>query len=233
MSLETTVSFASLSTNHKLFQRLLGKNFSEMSLSLSGLRQVGLVQLVSLSPRELKIMANRTHFHSFVASLAMMIIPGMAFAQSAGTSVDVGPGHANASGQAQGQWQHVDTESRVGNGHSMGRALAIGSGPNGIAISHSIGLNGRGTGVAHNFNMSLGRNGMHVSHGNVSSQGGNSRVIAGGNAGQSPWGDPQGGSTVGGFGRNTRAFSNSRTIPVGSGHPFGRSGGRIGRGFPF
>jgi hypothetical protein len=152
--------------------------------------------------------------------------PAVASAQSAGTLVDVGPGHAHASGHADGDWQFVDSSSQVRGGTSVGKALAIGRGPNGIAISHSIGVNGGGAGVGHNFNMSIGPGGAHVSHGGVNSQGRGGRVMAGGSAQQGPFG-PQGGSTVAGFGRSTHAHSSSRTS--GRLHPFanGPFGGGI------
>jgi hypothetical protein len=143
--------------------------------------------------------------------------PAVATAQSAGTAVDVGPGHAHASGHASGDWQFVDSSSQVRGGTSVGKALAIGRGPNGIAISHSIGVNGAGAGVGHNFNMSIGPGGAHVSHGGVNSQGLGGRVMAGGSAQQGPFG-PQGGSTVAGFGRSTQAHSSSHTS--GRRHPF-------------
>jgi hypothetical protein len=136
--------------------------------------------------------------------------PALANAQSAGTIVDVGPGHAGASGTASGPWQLVDSSSSVNNGTSLGKALAVGAGPNGLAISHSVGVNRGGVGAAHNFNLAIGAQGTHVSHGGVISQGGNSRVIAGGSS-QTGWQGPQGGSQVTGFGNNTRAYSKSRT----------------------
>jgi len=156
--------------------------------------------------------------------------PALANAQSAGTLVDVGPGQAHASGHATGDWQFVDSSSRVRNGTSVGNALAIGRGPDGLAISHSVGVNGGGAGVGHNFNMSIGPGGAHVSHGGVNSQGRGGRVMAGGTAQQGPFG-PQGGSSVAGFGRSTDAYSNSRTTTHGRSHPFaaGPFAGGMGR----
>lgn len=130
---------------------------------------------------------------------------------SAGTGVDVGPGHAGANANAGGMWTHTDTKSRVGNGGSMARGLAIGAGPGGLALSHSIGVNRGGVGVGHNFNLNIGRGGTHVSHGGVKTLGGNSRVIVGGQTGPRFGGGVQGGSHATGFGNRTRAFTGART----------------------
>ncbi|TWT82205.1 hypothetical protein CA13_36660 [Planctomycetes bacterium CA13] len=145
-----------------------------------------------------------------LASMAACLVTVTAQAQSAGTIVDVGPGFAGSNATAGGAWMHTDTDSRVGPGGSMGRGLAIGAGPNGLALSHSIGVNSGGVGVGHNFNMSIGRNGTHVSHGGVQSTGGNSRIIAGGNTRQI-FGGVSGGSNVTGFGNQTRAYTGART----------------------
>ncbi len=155
-------------------------------------------------------MRAKSLFKKTLVCVILTAAPAVACAQSAGTNVDVGPGFAGAGGQASGQWQLVDSNSRVHNGISTGNAFAVGAGPNGLALSHSIGVHGAGVGTAHNFNLAIGRGGAHVSNGGVTSQGGNSRVIAGGSAQSSPFG-PQGGSTVTGFGNRTRAYSNSRT----------------------
>ncbi len=131
---------------------------------------------------------------------------------SAGTIVDVGPGHAGGQANADGMWTHTDTASRVGSGGSMARGLAIGAGPNGLALSHSIGVNSGGVGVGHNFNLNIGRGGTHVSHGGVKTVGGNSRVIAGGQTGPRTFGGGvQGGSHVTGFGNQTKAYTGART----------------------
>lgn len=157
----------------------------------------------------------KIRFHTRIA-LALAIAcaaPLAARGQSAGTLVDVGPGSAGASGTASGAWQLVESNSRVSNGTSVGKALAVGAGPHGLAISHSVGVNSGGVGAAHNFNLSIGPQGAHVSNGGVVSQGGNSRVIAGGNA-QTGFTGPRGGSQVSGFGNHTRAHSQSRTMPA-------------------
>lgn len=159
-----------------------------------------------------KSQLKKSQLKKIVACFTLVAAPAVANAQSAGTSVDVGPGQAGASGIASGQWQLVDSSSRVGNGTSLGNALAVGAGPNGVAISHSVGVNGGGGGAAHNFNLAIGAGGTHVSHGGVVTAGGNSRVIAGGSA-QNGFA-PQGGSSVGGFGNNTQAYSNSQTTPA-------------------
>ncbi len=153
--------------------------------------------------------------------ISFVSISTVASAQSAGTHVDVGPGHAGAGASASGAWQHTETESRVG-AANMGRALAIGAGPNGLSLSHSIGVNAGGRGVGHNFNLSIGPGGSHVSHGGVVTEGGNSRVLAGGNARGGLF--PSGGSSVSGFGRRTDAYSRSRTIPAPPMFPFSRPG---------
>ena len=133
-------------------------------------------------------------------------------AQSAGTWVDVGPGHAGAGGSATGAFQHVDTNSRVGPGGNIAHGVAIGAGPNGFAMSHSVGVHGGGRGTAHNFNLSVGPGGAHVSHGNVNSSGGNSRVIAGGSTNTGSWWTPPGGgSHATGFGRHTHASTHAET----------------------
>lgn len=133
-------------------------------------------------------------------------------AQSASTWVDVGPDRAGAGGTATGTFQHVDTRSRVGPGGNIAHGVAIGAGPNGLAMSHSIGVHGGGRGNAHNFNLSVGPGGAHVSRGNVHSSGGNSRVIASGSTSTgNPWNPPGGGSLVTGFGRQTQASTTADT----------------------
>lgn len=147
-----------------------------------------------------------------LAFLSLALLSMTANAQSAGTWVDVGPGHAGAGGSATGQFQHVDTDSRVGPMGSVARGVAVGAGPNGLSISHSIGVNMGGRGTAQNFNLSIGPNGTHVSRGNVNSTGGNSRVIAGGSSNVgSPWNNPSGGSYATGYGRNTVAQTHAQT----------------------
>lgn len=154
------------------------------------------------------------------------------FSQSAGTWVDVGPGHAGAGGSATGTFQHVDTHSQVGPRGSVAHGVAIGAGPNGFALSHSIGVNGGGRGTAHNFNLSVGPNGTHVSHGNVNSSGGSSRVLAGGNANAgAPWISPSGGSHVTGFGHRTHANTYAETRSMRP--PFPPLPRRAMRGGPF
>ena len=148
-----------------------------------------------------------------LAGLLTILVPAISNAQSASTRVDVGPGHAAANGAANGHWKRVHTESKVGPIGSLGRALAIGAGPNGLSISHSIGLNGPGQGIGHNFNLSIGPSGAHVSRGAVNAAGGPTRVIAGGNTGFQRFGPPIGGSTVTGFGHRTTAVSESRVTP--------------------
>ncbi len=157
-------------------------------------------------------MSVKSQLEKVIACFILVAAPAAANAQGAGTAVDVGPGHAAASGSASGQWQLVDSSSRVGNGTSFGNALAVGAGPNGLAISHSVGVNGGGGGAAHNFNLAIGAGGTHVSNGGVVTAGGDSRVIASGSAEHGF--APQGGSTVGGFGNNTQAYSNSQTTPA-------------------
>lgn len=176
------------------------------------------------------------HVSRLITMLAMLAIPALAKAQSSSTWVDVGNGRAGAGGSATGQYQHVDTDSRVGPFGSVARGVAVGAGPNGLSISHSIGLNAGGQGTAHNFNLSIGPNGTHISRGNVNSSGGNSRVIAGGgsNVG-SPYYGPAGGSYATGFGNHTVANTHAQShrnhfqtphIPSG---PFGRPmGGPFG-----
>lgn len=157
----------------------------------------------------------KIRFHTSIA-LALAIacaVPLAARGQNASTVVDVSPGQAGASGTASGAWQLVESNSRVNHGTSLGKSLAVGAGPNGLAISHSVGVNSGGVGAAHNFNLSIGPQGTHVSNGSVISQGGNSRVIAGGNA-QTGFTGPRGGSQVSGFGHHTRAHSQSRTMPA-------------------
>ncbi len=158
-------------------------------------------------------MKKTTLLKRVIACLILTAAPAVANAQSAGTIVDVGQGRAGASGNASGQWQLVESKSCVQNGTSSGNALAIGAGPNGLALSHSVGVNRGGVGVGHNFNLAIGSRGTHVSNGGVVSQGGNSRVVVGGNASNGNFG-PQGGSTVVGYGRNTKAYSKSRTTPA-------------------
>ncbi len=163
----------------------------------------------------------RTKIWKAAIFLCLVSVGGIVNAQSAGTHVDVGPGHAGAGASASGAWQHTDTESRVG-ATNMGRALAIGAGPNGLSLSHSIGVNAGGRGVGHNFNLSIGPGGSHVSHGGVVTERGNSRVIAGGNTQGGYF--PNGGSTVTGFGRRTHAYTESRTMPTPPMFPFARRG---------
>lgn len=189
-------------------------------------------------------------------SLSCLALPAVAFGQSARTGVDVGRHHANAHGSADGEFNFVDTQSRVGPGGNMGRAIAIGAGPNGLAISHSIGLGGGNNAVGHNFNMTIGPGGAHVSRGNVQSSGFNPRAIAGGGAAITPRGHV-GGSNVTGFGNRVIADSSSRTInrpvglvpgllrsrlmspppglspPPGMRPPVGMPFSRMGRGFRF
>ena len=130
---------------------------------------------------------------------------------SANTGVDVGPGHAGATAGASGQWQHAKTKTHVGDNGRFGQGLAVGAGPNGLAVSHSIGGNAGGVGLGHNLNLSIGRGGTHFSHGGVQSSGGNSRVVAGGGTTQGGIGSAGGGSTVGGFGNRTRTWTRAAT----------------------
>ena len=137
-------------------------------------------------------------------------------AQSAGTWVDVGLGRAGAGGTASGQFQHVDSSSRVGPFGSVAHGVAVGAGPNGMSISHSFGVHqAGGQGMAKHFSMSIGPAGSHVSHSNVNSLGGNSRVLAGGNTqvGLPGLAVPSGGSFATGFGRHTVANSSSQSFP--------------------
>ena len=171
-------------------------------------------------------------------SLILLASSQVLWAQSASTGVDVGPGNAGAWGTANGQFQRVETDSRVGPNGTMARGLAIGAGPNGLAISHSIGLNQGGVGVGHNFNLSIGPGGAHISGGNVSSQGGNSRVIAGGQSNVGGlMGPPSGGSSVIGFGRHTHAQTHAQTMPFPPRPPMGPFLGsrmnRMPRSFPW
>lgn len=148
--------------------------------------------------------------------LSLCLAQAAARAQSASTGVDVGPGRAGAWGSASGQFQHVDTNSRVGPNGSLARGLAIGAGPNGLAISHSIGVHGGGAGAAHNFNMTIGPGGTHVSGGAVNAFGGSSGVQSSGQANAGRWGlAPSGGSSVGGFGRHVDARTHARTDSFG------------------
>jgi hypothetical protein len=175
---------------------------------------------------------------AFGLAALITVLPAIAFGQSAGTWVDVGPGSAAAGGSATGAFQHVDSQSRVGPLGSVASGVAVGAGPNGLSISHSIGLNAGGRGSAHNFNLSVGPNGSHISHGNVNSAGGNSRVIAGGSSNVgSPWNAPSGGSQVTGFGQHTNAHTHAQSTgafrpPMPSG-PFGRPFAGRPMGGPF
>lgn len=132
-------------------------------------------------------------------------------ADGAWSGVDVGPGHAEANAGYDAPQGLARTESRVGQ-VNVGQGFALGYGPDGLSLSHSIGVSGQNglLGAAHNFNLSIGRDGTHVSHGGVQTIGGNSRVLAGGEAHYGP-GQLGGGSYTGGFGQNTRAWSQSRT----------------------
>lgn len=142
----------------------------------------------------------------------LVSLPAFAVAQQyAETGVDVGPGHATGTAEADGDiWSWGETRSHVDGGGSFASGTAIGVGQDGISFSTSFGANGGGNGVGGNFNMTLGREGTHVSHGGVTSQGGNSRVQAGGGSGQTR-GNIGGGSNVMGWGNNTNAWSNSNT----------------------
>ena len=142
--------------------------------------------------------------------LVLVTLSNVSVAQWAETGVDVGPGHAGATGGADGQWTFVDTTSRVNGAGSLGHGVAIGAGPGGISFSHSLGVNGGGVGAAHNMNMSIGLDGAHVSGGHVVSQGGDSRVVAGGGSGRYPGGFG-GGSTVTGYGNVTQGQTYSHT----------------------
>lgn len=146
-----------------------------------------------------------------VLFIALITLPLTAFAQSADTWVDVGPGHATGGGSAQGDiFQHVDTTSHVGPNGSMSHAVGIGVDQDGVSFSTSFGANGGGQGVGGNFNMTIGREGTHVSQGGVQTQGGNTRVQAGGGSGQYP-GGIAGGNLIRGFGNNTQVHSQSTT----------------------
>jgi len=148
--------------------------------------------------------------------LTILLLPHAALAVSAETGVDVGPGEAGADAGADGAWNHAETETKVGPNGSMGRAFAVGAGPDGLSLSHSIGVNNGNSGFGHNFNMTIGPNGTHSSSGGVASQGNGGRVIAGGSTqGGSRLG---GGSTVGGFGNRTNAWTNARTNRRGGGY---------------
>lgn len=141
----------------------------------------------------------------------LFVLPTFAFAQWADTSVDVGPGHAGATADANGEiWSFGDTTSHVDGNGSFASGVAIGVGHDGISFSHSVGANGGGMGVGHNINMTIGRDGTHVSQGGVTTQGGNTRVEAGGGSGRYG-GGLRGGSNVRGWGNNTNAWSNSNT----------------------
>jgi hypothetical protein len=147
-------------------------------------------------------------------AVLVSVVGGRVLAQSASTGVHVGPGRAGATGSASGQFQHVDTDSRVGPNGSLARGLAVGAGPNGMAISHSIGVNGGGVGTGHNFNLSIGPGGVHTSGGAVNARGGSGSVHAGGHANAGGWGfNPSGGSSVGGIGRVVDARTHASTTP--------------------
>ena len=153
---------------------------------------------------------------SFFAAAAVLATASTADAQwpssiSANSGVDVGPGHAGATAGANGQWQHAKTKTHVGDNGRFAQGLAVGAGPNGLAVSHSIGGNAGGVGLGHNLNLSIGRGGTHFSHGGVQSSGGNSRIIAGGGTTQGGIGNVNGGSTVGGFGNRTRTWTRAAT----------------------
>ena len=146
------------------------------------------------------------------ALLFVLSLTTCSMAQSAWTDVFAGPGSAGANAGAQGSiFQFSDAKTRVKNGTSVGQAVAIGVGQNGISFSGGFAANGGGLGIGQNLNMTIGRNGTHVSHGGVTSQGGNSRVRVGGQTGQAPGRQIYGGSNVTGWGNNTRAWSNSNT----------------------
>ena len=132
---------------------------------------------------------------------------------SAGSNVIVGPGSAGASASANGLWQHTKTSSNVGQNHSIAQGLAVGAGPNGLAVSHSIGGNAGGVGIGHNFNLSIGSGGTHVSSGSVQSSGGNSTIMAGGQVSHRGPRNLSGGSIVGGFGNRTKTRTQAITLP--------------------
>jgi hypothetical protein len=136
-----------------------------------------------------------------------------ASAQRAESWVDIGNGFAGSGASASGSLvQIAKSKSSSRNGVQFGHGFAVGAGPEGVSLSNSIGAGTGPVGAAHNLNLHLGRNGAHVSHGGVVSEGGNRRVISGGQAG-SYQGRVQGGSRSSGFGRNTKAYSKSRTLP--------------------
>ena len=143
-------------------------------------------------------------------TVVLCTYPSIAMAQWAESGVDVGPGFANGSASADGEWTFVDTSSRVNGANSLGHGVAIGAGPNGISFSHSIGFNSGGVGAGHNMNMTIGQNGTHVSNGQVVTQGGNSQVVVGGGSGQYG-GGISGGSMVTGYGDVTYGQSQSHT----------------------
>ena len=132
---------------------------------------------------------------------------------SAGSNVIVGPGSAGASASANGVWQHTKTGADVGKHHSVAHGLAVGAGPDGLAVSHSIGGNAAGVGIGHNFNLSIGRGGTHVSSGSVQSSGGNSTIMAGGQVSNRGPSQIFGGSMVGGFGTRTKTRTRAVTLP--------------------
>ena len=143
-------------------------------------------------------------------TLAVFVFPAVSSAQWADSGVNVGPGFANGSASADGDWTLVDSGSHVNGNTSIGRGVAIGAGPDGISFSHSIGVSGNGVGAGHNFNMSIGRQGTHVSGGNVITQGGTPGVSIGGGSGNYPSGFG-GGSYATGFGNFTSANTFSQT----------------------
>ncbi|GEM_PF-3169617 len=133
-------------------------------------------------------------------------------AQRAGSWVDIARGGTGSGASADGVFKFARSDSRSNGSTQFGHGFAVGAGPEGIALSNSIGGGAGPLGAAHNLQLNVGREGTHLSHGGVVSQGGERRVFAGGETG-SHYGQPYGGSQVGGYGHHTNAYSNSHTQP--------------------